>query len=250
MLVLPVGSVVDDRVAVFHAVTQQYRIVNGYSGYEPPYYEALRTLSVAGDDRLFTPFVGRADLDVLVRGDDLTLRALVERQPGVRLVSDGAVAHYRLPLRGVPPIAGPRGMRVPIQAARSECAPEAVHFVTDDNLHTTWLCGVHEPVQDVMVDLGGVTQVGAIVNALGSNGAFFPNQLRIETSEDGRSWSEAWTGSPAAAVLDSAIAAPREARAVVEFLPRPARYVRLSQLARTGTYTWAVADLEVWTGDR
>ena len=250
VLVLPVGNVVDDRVAVFHAVTQQYRVVNGYSGYEPPYYEALRTLSVAGDDRLFTPFVGRADLDVLVRRDDLTLRTLVERQPGVRLVSNGAVAHYRLPSRDLPPPADPAGRRLPILTVRSECAPEAVRFVTDDNLHTTWLCGVHEPVQDVTVDLGGVTHVGAIVNALGSNGAFFPNRLRVETSEDGRTWSEVWTGSPAGAVLESAIAEPREARAVVAFLPRPARYVRLSQLARAGTYTWAIAELEVWSGGR
>ena len=250
VLVLPVGRVADDRIAVFHAVTQQFRVVNGYSGYEPPYYEALRALSAAGDDRLFTPFVGRADLDVLVRRDDLTVVALIERQPGVQIVSDGAVAHYRLRSREVAPSAAPPGMRVPIRTARSECAPEGVHFMTDDNLHTAWRCGVHEPVQDVTVDLGGVAQVGAIVNALGSNGAFFPNQLRVETSEDGRTWSEAWTGSPAAAVLASAMAAAREARAVVEFLPRPARYVRLRQLAREGTYTWAIAELEVWSGDR
>ena len=250
VLVLPVGNLVDDRVAVFHAVTRQYRVVNGYSGYEPPYYEALRTLSVAGDDRLLTPFVARADLDVLVRRDDLTLRGLLERQPGVQLVSDAAAAHYRLPSREVPPTADPKGKRVPIQAVRSECAPEAIRFMTDDTLQTTWLCGVHEAIQDLTVDLGGVTQVGAIVNALGSNGAFFPNQLRVETSEDGTAWSGAWTGSPAAAVLASAMAAPREARAVVAFPPRPARYIRLSQLARTGTYTWAIAELEVWSGER
>jgi hypothetical protein len=250
VLVLPVGNLVDDRVAVFHAVTQQYRVVNGYSGYEPPYYEALRTLSVAGDERLLAPFVARADLDVLVRRDDLTLRALLERQPDVQIVSDGTVAHYRLPSRDVPPTADSLGMRVPLQAVRSECDPEAIRFMTDENLHTTWRCGVHEAIQDLTVDLGGVTQVGAIVNALGSNGAFFPNQLRVETSEDGRTWSEAWTGSPAAAVLESAITAPREALAVVVFRRRPARYVRLSQLARSGTYTWAIAELEVWTGER
>ena len=250
VLVLPVGNLVDDRVAVFHAVTRQYRIVNGYSGYEPPYYEALRALSSADDDRLFTPFVGRGDLDVLVRPDDPARRALIERQPGVQLVSDGAVVHYRLPSRAVPPALAPRGMRVPIRTVRSECAPEAVAFVTDDNPQTTWRCGVHEPVQDLTVDLGGVTQVGAIVNALGTNGAFFPSRLRVETSDDGRTWSDTWTGSPAAAVLDSAIAAPRAARAVVAFSPRPARFVRLSQLAREGTYTWAIAELEVWTGER
>jgi len=168
----------------------------------------------------------------------------------VQLVADGAVVHYRLPSRAVAPAPPPRGMRVPIRAVRSECAPEAVGFVTDDNPQTTWLCGVDEPVQDLTIDLGGVTQVGAIVNALGTNGAFFPSRLRVETSDDGRTWSETWTGSPAAAVLESAIAAPRAARAVVAFSPRPARFVRLSQLAREGTYTWAIAELEVWTGER
>ena len=100
-------------------------------------------------------------------------------------------------------------MRVQIHAIRSECAPEAVRFVTDGNLQTAWRCGVHEPVQDITVDLGGVTQVGAIVNALGSSGAYFPSQLRVETSTDGRTWSAAWSGSPAAAVLQSAMATPR-----------------------------------------
>ena len=66
VLVLPIGDVQKDIGAVYHAVTQNYRAINGYSGYEPPYYEALRTLSDAGDGRLFAPFVSRGDVDVLV----------------------------------------------------------------------------------------------------------------------------------------------------------------------------------------
>jgi hypothetical protein len=58
----------------------------------------------------------------------------------------------------------------------------------------------------------------------------------------------AWEGSPAVAVLHAAMAAPRESRAVIEFPSRTARYVRLKQLAREGTYAWSLAELEVWSG--
>jgi hypothetical protein len=94
-----------------------------------------------------------------------------------------------------------------------------------------------------------LTPVGTVVNALWTNGEFFPSHLRIETSTDGQTWVEAWNGSPAASVLHATMAAPLEGRVVIEFPQRPARYLRLSQLARQNTYTWAIAELEVWSGD-
>ena len=66
VLFLPIGQPLTDISAVYHSVTQHYRSINGYSGYEPPYYEALRTLSDERDPRIFAPFVARGELHVLV----------------------------------------------------------------------------------------------------------------------------------------------------------------------------------------
>ena len=54
--------------------------------------------------------------------------------------------------------------------------------------------------------------------------------------------------NPAVAVLHATIANPTNIRAVIEFPPRRAKYVRLRQLSREGTYAWSLAELEVWSG--
>jgi hypothetical protein len=248
VLVLPIGDMQKDIGAVYHAVTQKYRAINGYSGYEPPYYEALRTMLDAGDGRLFEPFVSRGDVDVLVSWREMGLRALIEQQPGSQRVSEGQIFHYRVPSRDVPPVrTQPAGVRIPVRDVQSVCSRE-VGFITDADLGTRWVCGIKEPDQSLTVDLGASVRVGTIVHALGPAGGEFPRHLIIETSMDGLAWTRAWEGSPAVAVLHAAMAAPRETRAVIEFPPRTARYIRLTQLAREGTYAWALAELEVWSG--
>jgi hypothetical protein len=44
------------------------------------------------------------------------------------------------------------------------------------------------------------------------------------------------------------MASPRDARIVVEFPQREARYLRLRQLIRGKDYIWLIAELEVWSG--
>jgi hypothetical protein len=176
------------------------------------------------------------------------LRALIEQQPGSQLVSEGQIFHYRVPARDVPPVrTQPAGVRVPVRDVQSACSRE-VAFITDADLETRWVCGIQAPDQSLTVDLGAPAQVGTVVHALGPAGGEFPRHLVIETSVDGAVWTMAWEGSPAVAVLHAAMAAPRESRAVIEFPSRTARYVRLKQLAREGTYAWSLAELEVWSG--
>jgi hypothetical protein len=252
VLFLPIGDIHGDIAAGYHAVTQGFRTINGLSGYEPSHYEALRTLARAGDDRLFGPFVSRGDLHVVVSSEKADLRALVERQPGSRLESArGMALLYRVPSRAVPPLpTRPSGMRLPLSAVTSQCSPERIALLTDGDIDTGWGCGIRSPDQSLTADVGAPLQIGAIVHALGSAGVYFPRQLRIETSIDGVAWTSAWEGSPAAEVLYAALASPRETRMVIEFPPRPARYVRVLQLGREGDYGWSMAELEVWSGPR
>ena len=228
VLVQPVGDVSRDTAVVFHAVTEGWRSINGFSGYEPGYYEALRTLSQAGDPALFEAFTRLGDL--LVLEESGTVRRLPATPPAAPAPSLG----QRLDARGL----------------EASCSPEGTALATDANVDTRWVCGVQDADQHITFDLGRVADVGAIVHALGSLGADFPRQLIVETSADAATWAPAWQGSPAALVLVAAMDAPRSTRVVIPFPPRPARYVRLRQTGRHERNHWSIAELEVWTGPR
>jgi hypothetical protein len=249
VLVLPITNLATDIAVVYHAVRQRYRSINGFSGYEPPYYQALRTLSTDRDDRLFEPFVRRGDVDVLVPGTDNALRAFVEGQPGHRLVSDGTIVHYFVPRRRATPPPFRTAGRFPIHAIDATCSNERAALASDFDLDTRWECGAQTSDQSITADLGAPEHVGGVVHALGTFGADFPRYLNIETSVDGQTWRGAWQGSPAAEVLQAAMAAPREAPAFIAFPSRTARYVRLRQTGRSDMYYWSIAELEILSGD-
>jgi hypothetical protein len=251
VLFLPAGQVYPDIAAVYRAVAQEFRSINGYSGYEPPYYEALRTLSDDADERLFDPFVARSEVHVVVPRDATPVRELVERQPGSRLVSAGAAVHYVVPQRSVPPVrTAPRGTRVPIDGLTSACSPERAPSIIDGTVQSIWMCTGTAPDQRVTLDLGRPSTVGEIVHSLGRSAAFFPRHLIVETSLDGQAWTPGWEGSPAAAALRTAMATPLDARLLIEFPARQARYVRLRQTIRGSDYIWAIAELEIWSGEQ
>ncbi len=250
VLLLPVGEVHPDIAMVYHAVAEDFRSINGYSGYQPPYYEALRTLSEDADERLFAPFVDRGDVHVLVGRHETGLRELIARQPGAEVVSDDALVHYRVPQRAMAPVRmTPGGRRVSIHGVGASCSPERVARITDGTVGSGWTCGGKAPDQTVIVDLGQSTTVGAIVHAMGASATFFPRHLVVESSLDGTSWTAAWEGSPAAGALQAAMASPRDARILIEFPQRDARYLRLRQEIRGKDYIWLIAELEVWSGE-
>lgn len=102
VMTLPLGESLEwETAAQFEAVRGGWRAVNGYSGYEPPQYQALRELSMRADPALLTPFVAQADLHIVVRESSPTHVELVERQPGVEFVAGaGGLRQYRLAKSG------------------------------------------------------------------------------------------------------------------------------------------------------
>jgi hypothetical protein len=251
VLFLPAGEVYPDIAAGYHAAESGFRTPNGYSGYEPPHYDALRTLSNAADERLLVPFLRRGDLYVVVAAGNTALQAMVERQPGVEFVAGGAQRLYRVPARGAPdPQTPPAGVRLRLAAVSSPCMPEQLSALTDTNLRTRWECGTRLRNQSITLRLDPPGPVGGVVQAFGSAGGGFPRQLRIETSMDGERWATAWEGNPAADVFDAALSSPRDIRLVTPFSPHAARYVRLQQLGPNDFAAWSIAELEVWSGRR
>jgi hypothetical protein len=249
VLHLPVSDPVDIPATYFAAIGG-WQSINGYSGYSPNYYPALSYAVRFEEGTAFDAFREYGDLDVIVPSKASRLVALVDKQPGVRTISqDGMAVHYVLPRRGAVGDGSTTGQRLAVQGLTSACNARGLRLATDGNEQTRWVCGPENQPRTVLVDLGQPLTVGAVVNGVGAYNGDFPPELTVETSIDGNAWQPGWQGSLLAQTIRAGISSPRSLRIVVPFTPRPARYIRLTHPAAEDYY-WSIAELEVWSDHR
>jgi hypothetical protein len=247
VLDLPIGDTFDIPGTYF-AATGGWHSVNGYSGYYPNYSDALVRGANSGDDAAFEPFRAMGDLDVLVSSKEGQFRPVLERQPGVRVITQNdRVIHYFLPQRGTANAGNTAGRQLAIAAVSSTCAPSQLPLATDRQDETRWLCGPESVPHAVVIDLGRAVPVGAVVNGVGRFNGDNPSALTVETSTDGSSWQPAWQGSLLGQTIRAGLRSPLSLRITVPFAPRSARYIRLTHPAEKDYY-WSIAELEVWSG--
>ena len=248
LLETPPDLVFRDIQSVFRAVDGGWKTVNGYSGWSPSYYFPLMGAGRAESDAMMTPFRQLGDLHVLVEQGASRLRSVVEQQPGVmQVASNSSFILYRLPKQDpkAPPV--PQGERLPIRELRSECSSTLVSFAVDDNLTTWWQCDAWDERQTLIADLGGARTVGAVVQDLSNQSWLYTSALRVETSADGATWADGWSGSVFERSIVAAMADPKRLRVVVPFPPRSARYIRLRAEPGGPGIPWTIAELEVWS---
>jgi hypothetical protein len=234
--------------SVFRAVNGGWKTVNGYSGWGPSYYSALAGAGRAESADMLTAFQRLGDLYVLVEPELGRVRELVERQPGVtRVASNTALILYRLPARHGAGLSRPAGQQLPLRELRSQCSAELLAKAIDKDLTSLWQCAVWDERQALTIDLGDVRTVGSVVHDLGAYSWLFPAALAIETSEDGASWTPAWSGPVFERTILAAMNDPKRLRIVVGFPPRQARYARMRAAAVGNDVPWTVAELEVWS---
>jgi hypothetical protein len=230
-------------------VLGKWKSVNGYSGHFPSYYPALGAALSAGEDSAFVPFQRRQALHVIVPHDAPRLKALVERQPGAARTGDNEWAtQYRLPHRPEPRDVPPLGRRVPIAHVQSQCSSGDVAYVIDGSERPRWRCDLEDERQTLTIDLGDVVSAGAVVHRIGPYYWEFPRHLLIQTSEDGRTWRDAWNGSVLQKVIEGGLADPGSLSVVLPFAQRPARYLRLRHRSLEAGVGWTVAEVEIWSG--
>ena len=247
VMALPIGNFAD-FAPQYLAVTGGWRSVNGYSGYEPKYYEAVRQGTRFEVDDVFDTFRARDDLFVVVNTDQPRLVSLVERQPGAVCVAERKGARqYRLPRRSRPAPSYAVGAPIRIARATASCpAPEAAF---DGNLSTHWFCGPQFGNEWFVADLGVVAdRVAAIRYTMGRWYGEFPRVLIIDTSVDGQAWEPASAGDVIGPMIEGALLDPLTAPTTVSFEPRRARYVRLRQTGRDNDVVWALPELAILTG--
>src|SRR5262245_24106674 len=106
VLDLPIGAVSDNMPAVYSAVMNGYRTVNGYSGYGPPHLPVLRETLAAHQPVALAAFRRLDDLYVVVRPElEAPFLRWMTAQPGVARLFDSRMwTVYELPhVGGSPP---------------------------------------------------------------------------------------------------------------------------------------------------
>jgi hypothetical protein len=241
-----------DLLALYWAVFHQRPLLNGYSGYFAPHYWVLRHLVEQGDHDVLTAMANFGDLEVVVdhaADDDRRVRAFVSSHPTAEEVfTNDAYSSYRIRASGQrtlhPRIDGPT---VPIASATATIGSELLDRITDGDLVSRWEGGRGQrPGDSLTIDLGSTRQVRGVELDIGGYVADFPRRLRIETSADGASWQERWSGTGGTAALAGALIDARLMPLFFEFSPAAARYVRLTQLGADPVFYWSVAELRVY----
>jgi hypothetical protein len=246
VLALPVGNF-QDFGPQYRAVLGGWRSVNGYSGHEPKFYEAIRQGARFELDSLFEPFRARGDLFVVVSTDQPRLIALVERQPGAVCIADRqGTRQYRLPRQSRS--AATHAVTAEVRVARASASCPSATLAVDGDLATRWVCGPQRGSEWFVADLGSsIASVSAIRYTMGESYREFPRIVVVETSTDGRTWEPAWNGDVIAATVEGSLQDPLMAPTTLAFAPREARYVRVRQTGKDEAH-WALPELAVLAG--
>ncbi len=246
---LPLGHTYPDVAAMYRQMSHERPLVNGYSGYFPPHYSALRFGLSLRDPEVLTQLAAHGIRDILVdREPDPGggWDKYVQSHPDVRhICTEGRQSLYRMTTPAE--VANPPTAGTPVTVAliRPNVNAEAVANMIDQDRTTRWESGPQTDKTMVEIDLGAVRTVSGIDLLLGPFVEDFPRGLVIEASEDGLSWREIWKGSSAGLAFVAAFEAPRDVPLKYRFPAMPARMFRMRLTANDDTYYWSIAEMKV-----
>jgi hypothetical protein len=202
---LPLDNIYVSVAAMYRSMFHQQPLINGYSGHFPPHYNVL-TLALARGDTSALLALGHRRPLVIVVNDQLDpgqgYRAMVEAIPGISYVGVTAGGStFVLPAQSSPR-QPPRGQPLPATAR---------------------VTGRYQ----LELDLASPRFVSGLEFDLGNRYTDLASRFRIEMSDDGRTWREAWSGWTGRFAIDATLADPRRAPLRVPLSGERTRYIRL-----------------------
>jgi F5/8 type C domain-containing protein len=240
-----------DSIALYRAIEHRRPLLNGYSGYFAPHYGPLQVMLKQHDPDVLTRLSSFGPLEVVIDHDldeGARWRVFLVSHPQASLVyRDDRYSTFRVE-RGphvgrLPKIPGEP---LPIASISAEFNAAMVGDMIDHDIMTRWHCGREQRPGDAFtVDLGNPREVSGAELLIAGFVVDFPRTLSIDTSIDGQQWSQAWKGATAVLALSAALEDPLNIPMPFGFEPRPARYVRFTQLGTEETYYWSVAELRI-----
>lgn len=248
---LPLGDVWRDTAALYRATLHGKRSVNGYNGYEPPYYQVLRRAlsdrdhTVLDELASFGPILIAADNR---RDSDGSRASFLSNYADIRRLNrDRDWTLFRLPFKRRLPRQDRCGTS-PLAVTAAFGAEDQVDIttLTDQNPATLWIASHPQRAGDVLIlDLGRVQRVCGLVVSMGAAAVLYPGTLSVATSFDNVAWEAGFVGKMGGSAFRAALKNPRDARISIPLRDKPARFVTLRIEESQPLYPWAVADIAV-----
>lgn len=252
MLVLPIINEWNEVGSMYTAMAHGRPLVNGYSGFFPPWYRTLKEVLNDQDPEVLDELAlaGVTQIAIVLRSDrgGAWRDYVLTRGSFARVSGDGRFALYNLP----PPVRPARtlGRRVPIQSAASAGDHSILPAMIDGDLGTRWHSnGTQVGRETVLLDLGSPQRISGIEMALGTYAWDHPRDLVIQTSDDLVAWTDVWRGRTGAKALGALFRQPTVAAFTIDTGDHVTRYVRLQQVGRTRAASWTIAELKVLASD-
>jgi hypothetical protein len=245
VLELPLGGTEEDVAAMYRTIRHHRPTINGYSGYFPPYYDALRTALENRDDTALDTVASAGPLLVVAdkekNGD---WAEFIRRHRGVTpLGEEGRWSFFSLPRN---PQTLCESGSLPIAAASDNHGAIAVATITDGNNLTWWTSGHPQQVGDrLLLDLGRAAVPCAVVMSREGFQPLYPRALSVATSLDGSEWTTAFSGKTGGLIIQSALASPRHPQLAIPLASSPARFIRLQVEQTLEHEPWVVTDVAV-----
>jgi hypothetical protein len=205
MIELPLDNHYVNVAAMYRSMFHGLPLANGYSGHFPPHYNIL-TLSLARGDTSALSYLARRRPLIIVINDlqdpGHGYRRMIEGIPGIHFqgVTAGG-ATFLLDAQAEP-------KRPPVGGALPAAARDAGRYLIE-------------------YDLGSVQHLSAIETPLRKRYPDFADRLRIEVSDDGQSWREAWLGWTGGLAMEAALSDPQVVPFRVYLPGASGRFVRV-----------------------
>jgi hypothetical protein len=248
VLELPIGFVGDDVAAMYRGMYHRHPVMNGYSGYFPPAYDALRIGFENRDPQMFEVAAAFApiivDVDTSRDTGGFWVNQLKARHDTTLKGAEGMHQFYALSAGSLPKEVRLTG-QLPIHAVKANVNADRVAMAFDGNQSTRWDSGPQKGTEVMTIDLGSTRVVDGITTTIGPYAADYPRELIIDSSLDGREWTERWHDSSAILAFASTIRNPREIPLVYTLRGVSTRYLRLRQVGRDAELYWSICELTV-----
>lgn len=251
VLELPLGDAWRDTAAIYRSTLHGVRVVNGYNGFEPIYYQILRRGLEDGDATILDALASFGPILVALGNasdpDRRTASYLAAQAGMTRLHDDGTWTMYWL-RRDERPRRQSRCTSPSIEiAAAFDAHGEIDKVALTDRIPGTRVIGSPDQESDdeIVVDLGRVQHPCGVEISLGAEAIYYPGTIEVFTSTDAVKWEPGVTQRMAGLAMLATLEDSRDTRVALPLAGHAARFIRLRADHANARYPWAIAGLVV-----